>query len=104
MLGQAVVIAVVPRQALEDGIDRRPGRPDEVQVVPGGDGIPPDLEDELRAEVDPVVDVLVLVEVRPQERIVGWPADVVGHGAARLPRRGPPRRLDDHLLLVVDRD
>ena len=57
------------------------------QVRVAEDGVAPDLEDELGAEVLPDVDVLEAVPVGPVERVVGRPADIVRDRPGRLADR-----------------
>ena len=85
MLGKPVAVAVARGEMGQQSLDRRPGSADEgVTLGAGGDRVAPDLEHELRAEVLPVVDVLVVVAVGAVERVVVGPADVVRHRPADL--------------------
>ena len=88
MLRQPVAVAVARGEVGQQRLDRRPGLADErVAVVARGDRIAPGLQDELRSEVLPVVDVLEVVAVRAVERVVVGAADVVRHRPADLAGR-----------------
>ena len=105
MLGQAVAVAVLGRELGQDVVHGRPDLADQgIAVGTGGDGVPPGLQHELRAQVLPAADVLEPIAIGTVERVVVGSADVVGHRAAHLAGRGRAGRLDRDDLGVVDRD
>ena len=87
VFGEAVAVPVGGSEPSQYRIDGREHFADQgLAVRSGRNGVAPGLEDELRSEVLPAVDVLEPVPVRPMERVVAGPAHVVRHRAGELAR------------------
>jgi len=103
MLRQAVAIPVEPTEVVHCLHNSRPGVASELGRRDEQD-VAPDLEHELAVQVLPDVDVLPVVDVRPQEGIFTRAAQVVRHRAAPFPLREGSATSHGDDLWVVDVD